>query len=43
MLSFLGGFLISICTLNEGECSGIIPDGELKECTVKNYIVFLGI
>ena len=28
-----------ICTLNEGDCSGIIHDGELKECTVKNYVV----
>ena len=27
------------CTVFEGECSGIVPDGELKECTVKNYLV----
>ena len=42
-VEFLGGSLISICKLNVGECSGIIPDGEIKECTVKNYIVFLGV
>ena len=27
-----------ICTLNQGECSGVIPEGVSKECTVKNYI-----
>ena len=27
------------CTVFEGDCSGIIQDGELKECTVKNYMV----
>lgn len=30
---------IIICTENIGECSGIIQDGELKECTIKNYVV----
>ena len=30
---------IEICTLNEGECSGIIQDGELKECTIENYVI----
>ena len=29
------------CLLFEGECSGTIQDGELKECTVKNYVVEL--
>ncbi|MGD1837221.1 MAG: hypothetical protein ACPKPY_04090 [Nitrososphaeraceae archaeon] len=38
-----GGSAIFICTLNEGECSGIIHDGELKECTVKNYAVGVGV
>ena len=27
------------CVLFEGECSGFVQDGELKECTVKNYVV----
>ena len=30
--------LYLICVLNEGECSGIIQDGELNECTIKNYL-----
>ena len=41
-VGFDGGFFLdnlSICTLNEGECSGIVQDSELKECTVKNYVV----
>ena len=41
-VGFDGGFLLDnllICTLNEGECSGIVQDSELKECTVKNYVV----
>ena len=29
------------CVLFEGECSGIVQDGELKECTVNNYVVFI--
>ena len=33
---------VLICTLNEGDCSGIIQDGELKECTVKNYVISNG-
>ena len=37
------GFLLNentvICTEFEGECSGIVEKGELKECTVENYIV----
>ena len=32
------GFFAVICTVFEGECSGIIQDGELKECIVKNYV-----
>ena len=28
-----------ICTIFEGDCSGILKKGELNECTVKNYIV----
>ena len=27
------------CVNFEGDCSGIVEDGELKECTVKNYVV----
>ena len=41
-VGFDGGFFLerlSICTLNEGECSGIVQTSELKECTVKNYVV----
>ena len=30
------------CVLNEGKCSGFVQDGELKECTIKNYIVDAG-
>ena len=36
------GFLFPdsiFCTVFEGECSGIVQDGELKECTIKNYLV----
>ena len=29
----------SFCTIFDGECSGIVEDSELKECTVKNYLV----
>ena len=29
------------CTVFEGDCSGIVQDGELKKCTVKNYLVEL--
>ena len=36
------GNQISICTEFEGECSGIIQDGELKECTIRNYVVNSG-
>ena len=32
---------IFVCTLFEGECSDIVQKNELKECTVKNYIVGL--
>ena len=38
---FLFGTDIEICTIFEGECSGIVQDGELKECTIKNYLVDL--
>ena len=27
------------CVNFEGECSGIVQDGELKDCTVKNHVV----
>ena len=43
---FDGGLLVvgfdfsaGLCTVFEGECSVIVQDGELKECTVKNYLV----
>ncbi|MGD1834763.1 MAG: hypothetical protein ACPKQO_03485 [Nitrososphaeraceae archaeon] len=43
---FDGGFILEgefpvllFCTVFEGECSGIVQNGELKECTVKNYLV----
>ena len=40
---FDDGFLVNeniiICTLFEGKCSGIVEREELKECTVKNYVV----
>ena len=36
-------FPIEFCILNEGECSGIVQDGEQKECTIKNYLVELGL
>ena len=46
---FDGGFTIGldnteavICTLNEGDCSGFLQDGQQKECTVKNYVVTNG-
>ena len=29
---------VGICVMFEGECSGIVQDGELKECTVENYV-----
>ena len=45
---FDGSFVIDgdfpdllFCTVFEGKCSGIVQDGELKECTVKNYLVEL--
>ena len=31
------------CVDFEGECSGIVQDGELKECAVKNYVVWIGL
>ena len=40
---FDNGFLLNeniiICTEFEDECSGIVEKGELKECTVENYVV----
>ena len=30
--------IVFVCVLFEGDCSGIIQDGEIKECTVKNYV-----
>ena len=46
-VGFDGGFEASVegagtvlfCNLFEGQCTGILQDGELKECTVKNYVV----
>ena len=32
------GVVVASCVLFEGECSGEIRHGELKECTVKNYV-----
>ena len=32
------GLVVASCVLFEGECSGDIRYGELKECTVKNYV-----
>ena len=32
---------IFMCTVFDGECSGIVQNNKLKECTVKNYIVGL--
>ena len=38
------GFIPVIsCVLFEGDCNGIVQDGELKECTVKNYVVDIGL
>ena len=41
--NFDDGFLVNenilICTEFEGECSGIVEDNELKECTVNNFVV----
>ena len=31
-----------VCILFEGDCSGFVQDKELKECTVKNYVVAVG-
>ncbi|MGD1837231.1 MAG: hypothetical protein ACPKPY_04140, partial [Nitrososphaeraceae archaeon] len=31
---------VFICTIFE-DCSGIVEDGELKECIIKNYLVFV--
>ena len=31
--------MIGTCVLFEGDCSGVIQDGELKECTVENYLI----
>ena len=28
-----------ICIVSEDECSGIVSDNELKECTIKNYVI----
>ncbi|MGD1837604.1 MAG: hypothetical protein ACPKPY_06050 [Nitrososphaeraceae archaeon] len=39
LFKMIDGVPIGICVLFEGECSGFIQDGELKECTVKNYVV----
>ena len=31
--------LLIFCTVFEGDCSGIVQYNELKECTVKNYLI----
>ena len=38
---FIGSssLIVGSCVLFEGECSGIVQDKELKECTVENYVV----
>ena len=36
LLTFEAG--LDVCVIFEGECSGVIQDGEQKECIVKNYI-----
>ncbi|MGD1838623.1 MAG: hypothetical protein ACPKPY_11285 [Nitrososphaeraceae archaeon] len=33
------GLVVASCVLFEGECSGDIRYGELKECTVTNYVI----
>jgi len=35
--------ITNMCVVFEGDCSGVIQDGELKECTIKNYVVAAGI
>ena len=32
---------VKMCVLFEGNCSGIVEDIELKECTIKNYVINL--
>ena len=32
-------FFVGSCVQFEGECSGIVHDGELNECTVKNHVI----
>ena len=34
-----GAGFVLFCNLFEGQCTGILQEGELKECTVKNYVV----
>ena len=34
---------VGSCIIFEGDCSGFVQDGELKECTIKNYVVSIGI
>ena len=38
---FNEGLVVS-CVNFEGDCSGIVQDGELKECTVENHVVSVG-
>ena len=35
------GLFAFVCVLFEGDCTGFVQDKELKECTVKNYVVEL--
>ncbi|MGD1838621.1 MAG: hypothetical protein ACPKPY_11275 [Nitrososphaeraceae archaeon] len=34
-----GFILVASCVQFEGDCSGIVQNDQLKECTVKNYVV----
>ena len=34
---------VTSCVDFEGDCSGIVQDGELKECTVRNHVVNIGL
>ena len=33
------GLFVGSCMIAEGDCSGFVQEGELKECTIKNYVV----
>ena len=42
IFEMVDGLPVGLCVLFEGDCSGFVHDGELKECTVKNYLVNVG-